>query len=285
MDLMKQPINRRSALKTLGVTIGALGVAGLSSSRLFAKEDCTISTNNDLEIPESDYYGPAQVHDGHAMRVRWPYTELDPEEVAQRAYDNYWRGECMYGVTAAIVDTLREKIGGPYHAFPSMISLYGLGGVLGWSTTCGALNGAALVSTMIAKRPMAVVDEIYSFYTYEKLPNHIPPKRKMPDVKIVRTVARSPLCHASVTNWCKASGYKAFSQERKERCALVDASVACFTVNVLNTDFKDQFVPAYPLPQSVKHCRSCHDKGGILENTRGKMECISCHKAQAGDHY
>ncbi|WP_321369063.1 C-GCAxxG-C-C family protein [uncultured Desulfuromusa sp.] len=270
-------MDRRTAIKVLGLTTGAFSIN--ASNVLAAKEEAT------NEIPESPYYGPAQIHEGHAMRVRWPYAELDPDEVAQRAYHNYWAGECMYGVTAAVVDTLREEIGGPYHAFPSMASLYGLGGVLGWATLCGALNGAAMVATLIAENPNAVVNDIYAYYTYEKLPDHFPAQRRFPDVEIVRTIANSPLCHASVTNWCKESGYQAFAEERKERCALVDASVARYLVTALNRDFNGEFVAAYPLPESVQNCRSCHGKVSDMQNTRGKMECLACHQDKATDHF
>ncbi len=273
-------MNRRDALKSLGL-VTATGATALAATPLFAGDE----KNTENPIPDSPYYGAAQTHNGHAMRTRWPYTELNPDAVAQRAYDNYWAGECMYGVTAALVDTLREKIGGPYHAFPSMASLYGLGGVLGWATVCGALNGSALVATLVAKKPNAVVDEIYAFYSYEKLPNHFPAKRRHGDVEIVRTVANSPLCHASVTNWCKASGYKSFDVERKERCALVDSSVARYLVELLNKDHRGEFVAAYPLPESVQQCRECHGKGSEMENTRGKMECVSCHDDKKQDHY
>lgn len=271
-------MDRRTAIKMFGAATGA---AGLGATQLFAgkKEE-----NPDC-IPDSPYYGAAQTHNGHALRTRWPYTELNPDEVAQRAYDNYWAGECMYGVAAALIDTLREKVGGPYEAFPSMVTLYGWGGVFGWSTVCGALNASAMVATLVAKNPVAVVDELYAFYSYEKLPNHFPANRRHGDVKIIQTVANSPLCHASVTNWCKESGYKAFDIERKERCALVDSSVARYLVEVLNKEYRGEFAAAYPLPESVQHCRSCHDKGGELENTRGKMECVSCHSSKKTDHY
>ena len=44
----------------------------------------------------------------------WPYVQLDPQEVAQRAYDGYYQGACMYGAFNAIVGALRDKVGYPY---------------------------------------------------------------------------------------------------------------------------------------------------------------------------
>ncbi len=94
-------MNRREALKSLGL-VTATGATALVATPLFAGDEKT-----DNPIPDSPYYGAAEIHNGHAMRTRWPYKELDADAVAQRAYNNYWAGECMYGVTAALIDTLR----------------------------------------------------------------------------------------------------------------------------------------------------------------------------------
>ncbi len=273
---MDQKFDRRQLLKTMGVSSLALGLAGTVTLAHAKKKDS--------EIPPSPYYGAAKLKKGHAKRKRWPYVELDPDEVAQRAYWGYYQGECMYGVAAAVIDTLREKIGGPWDAFPSQAALYGSGGVLGWATLCGANNAVGLIAGLVARDPMAVIDELYAFYSYAKLPNFFPKERKHPDMKIVRSVSDSVLCHVSVTNWCAASGHKAFAPERSERCGLVVASVAKKLVETLNADAKKEFVAAYPIPESVQECRGCHDKGSELENTRGKMECVTCHTDQKEDH-
>jgi hypothetical protein len=81
-----------------------------------------------------------------------------------------------------------------------------------------------------------------------------------------------------VSRWCKATGFKAFSKERSERCGWLTASVAKYTAEMLNAKFVDaSFKRAHPLSAAVKECRSCHDKGGSLENSRGMMDCGGCH--------
>jgi hypothetical protein len=42
---------------------------------------------------------------------------------------------------------------------------------------------------------------------------------------------------------------------------------------MLNDNAAGVFKAAYTIPDSEKTCRSCHDQGGMLENTRGMMDC------------
>lgn len=87
----------------------------------------------------------------------------------------------------------------------------------------------------------------------------------------------SPLCHASVTNWCKQSKFKSFSPERAERCAWLAGSVARQAVKLLNDHANDAFKAVHALSAATQTCRSCHDQGSPLENTRAMMECGGCH--------
>ena len=48
----------------------------------------------------------------------WGYTKLDPQKIAERAYENWYKHYCCYAVASAIIDPLREKIGGPYKNLP-----------------------------------------------------------------------------------------------------------------------------------------------------------------------
>ena len=49
-------------------------------------------------------------------------------------------------------------------------------------------------------------------------------------------------------------------------------------VMALNAQYEDTFQASYPIPQEVQDCRGCHDKGGEVANTRGKMSCTTCHE-------
>jgi hypothetical protein len=49
-------------------------------------------------------------------------------------------------------------------------------------------------------------------------------------------------------------------------------------VELLNAHFAGTFAASTPLLDTTNSCRGCHDKDGMLENTRAKMDCMSCHE-------
>ena len=91
------------------------------------------------------------------------------------------------------------------------------------------------------------------------------------------SAAGSTLCHVSVSKWCEASGFKAFTPERADRCAQLVASVAKYTAEVLNAQADGLFQARYPISAHVAACRGCHDRNGAMENARGMMACDACH--------
>lgn len=91
------------------------------------------------------------------------------------------------------------------------------------------------------------------------------------------TPAGSPLCHASVTGWCKASGFTATSQERKERCARLTGGVAAYAVELLNKHADAQFKAVFTVPASVRACQTCHGPTN-MDNVKTNMNCTQCHE-------
>ncbi len=217
-----------------------------------------------------------------AALLPWPYKKLDVDAVAERGYEGYYKGACCYGAFEGIVGELRKAVGGPYSTFPTEMMVFGEGGVAGISTLCGSLNGAAMTIFLTTggaekggkEKAFALIRELFNWYEQEQLPDYTP---RNPRFQIVRSVSRSPLCHVSVTNWCKASKVKSFSKERAERCAWITASVARHTAQLLNDNAAGIFKAAHAIPASEQTCRGCHDQGGVLENTRGMMDCGGCH--------
>ncbi len=250
---------RREALEMIGLAAGSLllcSCAGQTLSGGGGAAHPAMAENQSTDFP-------------------WPYEKLNPEACAERAYKGFLKGHCMYGSFYGIIGELADKKGAPYNTFPFKMMNIGAGGGAGWATLCGALNGSMLVFTLLDKKPDPLVDELFGWYQKEALPNYHP---QNPRVEIaVTSVSKSPLCHASVSRWCKAAKVKSFSLQRDERCAWLTASVTKKTVEILNARMDNTFKSSYPLPNYVKECRSCHDKGGMIENTRGKMECGTCH--------
>lgn len=208
----------------------------------------------------------------------WPYVKLDPVTVAERSYDAYYKGGCMYGAYESIVGELRDKAGFPYIVLPTKMMAYGKAGVAGWGTLCGALNGATAAIYLVADPKIGdqMIDELYTWYGQTALPNYEP---KNPKFAISTSVSASPLCHASVTRWCEATGFKALSPERAERCAWLTAAVAKYTVAMINNNVDGAFAISHPIPADVKGCLVCHGKGGTVENVHASkgVSCTQCH--------
>lgn len=251
-------MKRRDALKLIGASFLIGGVA-------FAEK--AISAN-EQKIPP----------------IPWPYKKLDPEKVAERAYLGYYKAGCCFGAFDSIVGSLKETVGYPYTVFPTEIFIIGEGGVAGVASLCGAILGAASAIFLLTgamekekrEKSFELVRDLFNFYEQEALPKYVPKNPKL-IFEMKTSVSKSPLCHVSVTRWCKVSGYKAFSKERSERCGRLTADCALYALKLIESHIAGQFKEAYPLSAEVKKCRSCHDKGSALENTRGRMDCSMCH--------
>lgn len=213
----------------------------------------------------------------------WRYASLDPVAVAERGYAAYSAGGCMYGACEGVVGELREKVGAPYDSFPIAMTKYGKAGVGGWGTLCGTLNGAcaAMYLATDPKTADQLIDQLFTWYGQEALPDYTP---KNPKYKIDSSVANSPLCHASVTNWCDKTGYKALSPERAERCAWLTAAVARKTAELLNSVAAGEPIATLKLSKDVSGCLVCHGKDGKIENVHMSRatDCAICH--EASDH-
>ncbi len=231
----------------------------------------------------------------------WEFKQIDPVKAERLGYEGYcgktFSGEklpgahCCFGAFYAIAKSLADEVGSPYKEFLPVASIatVGKGGVVGWATVCGALNGAAWVTYLCLPEEEAdkVINELFAWYQFEELPIYRPPKAMKAELDpMPKSIANSPLCHASVTNWCKVSGYRAFSKERSERCARLTADVARKTAELINAMHEGTFAYVYfDRNTELNTCGSCHsDKGSTIEDTRGKMYCASCHSEKGATH-
>jgi hypothetical protein len=217
----------------------------------------------------------------------WPYVTLDPEAVRIQAHNAYYGGkDCCAGTFAGIVSELVTAVGEPWTNLPVEIMLFGRGGSVGWGLTCGCLNGgAALISLVTPKADStALISELFGWYTQAELPtdqaNLVAAEGRYLvhnfDGELPQNVSGSPLCHASVTEWCIAANKKVSDAERKERCARVTGDVAAKTVEILNAWLAQSFTPVYSDPATVTACLSCHGSAALY-NVMTKMDCQPCH--------
>jgi hypothetical protein len=256
-------LSRRDILKSAGGLVIGAGFGGLALS---AKNAIGQGTEKQQTMPD----------------LPWPYKKLDPLLAAEDGYNLFYKGACCYGVLESIVGQLRKDIGFPYTMMPTTLFVVGQGGTADTASLCGSLSGAANAIFLVTggldpkKRelPYTIIQEVFQWYEQTELPDYRP---KKPKFEIVKSVSRSNLCHVSVSKWCKTSKFKSFSKERSERCAWITASVAKYTVEMLNKHAAGDFRTVHPLPQEAQSCRSCHDKGGVVENARGITDCGGCH--------
>ncbi len=216
----------------------------------------------------------------------WPYHELDPETTAARAYSCHYEGHCMYGVFRSVIGQLADRYGEPYRSFPCGMMSYGAGGVGGWGSLCGALNGAAAAIALFApdrQKHASLINRVFLWYEQTELPVYLPAEPKL-DMRIPPSTAHSVLCHLSVSVWCKTSGHRVGSKEHMERCARLTADTARRTVLVLNESLSQGLVPAMTAEESAGRCNACHGREGTRKDALARMTCGSCHTTLSDKH-
>lgn len=258
-------MNRRKAMKIAAGAIVGTGAGVFTLSNAFRPEIKAMEGSRQLEYKDS--------------KTNWAYTPLDPAITAELAYKKYESGSCMYATFASIVSQFADKFGEPYASFPLHMMKYGHGGIGGFGTICGALNGAsALIGLFVADKPMqdSLINGLFRWYETAKLPEFRPQVAIM-DFIPPTSVSNSTLCHASTTNWGKQAGYKVNSDQRKERCRRLTGDVASRVAVALNEYFSNNYTTQGHDNETARTCMTCHGDNGKLVNTSGKMTCTSCH--------
>mgnify|MGYP005852166595 CR=1 FL=1 len=255
-------MDRRKAITTIA---GGVAVAGLTGTTLV--RNAVASQPQKRQAPKLD-------NRGKVYHEPLPYVKLDPLEAQDRAYKNKLIGDCQYGVLATVVEMLAEKVGEPYVTYPITYSRVGAGGTVGWGGTCGSLLGASELIYLVSPDPVPLIDDVFNFYMYTSLPDQRP---KTANEDITPSIADSILCHISISHWTSVSKAKAFSKTRSKRCAQLAGSITRRCVEALNAQLAGNFKSTATIPAVVAECRACHDRGGEMENTRGKQDCLACH--------
>jgi len=217
----------------------------------------------------------------------WTYAALDPETTRKLGHEYTYAGGCAYGGFASIHKQLQEKVGEPFTGVPAHMMTYGGGGVKGWGTLCGALNGACAAIGLVLDKEQSktVIDELMYWYTKTLLPTDISNEygaNKQFNVdkyssKLPQSISDSPLCHVSLTRWCNTFQYIIDSPEQLERCSRLSGDVAAKAVQLLNDHFNNRFQAEFTQSESIAECLECHGKGNDIANVASKQDCTPCH--------
>lgn len=268
---------RRHVLSSLGTLLGCGAMAGCGeqAARL-ALGDPGNATPPATARPLAAASLPA-----------WNYTPLDPAAVAETAYRIYPDGGCMYAVVGSVMTELGKTVGEPFRSFPYAMMRYGDGGIGGWGTLCGVVNGAAaLIGLFHAGKEKelreAMITELCAWYETASLPRYQPAKPQWAQ-QVQPSAAGSLLCHVSISKWCQATGFEVVSMEKKERCRRVAADGAMKIVEVLNRKAKDAACTFTGLTAEPKACIACHGPKELADSA-GKMNCSACHDFGDADH-
>jgi hypothetical protein len=263
-----QRLSRRQVFGALGVfgSSGLLAGCGPSAASMAAPGNAGQENTVDL---------------GARTLAAWNYTPLDPAAVAECAYRIYPQGGCMYAVVGSVMTELARKVGDPFRSFPFEMMRFGDGGVGGWGSLCGVVNGgAALIGLFHHEKAKETREELITelcvWYESTALPQFVPAKAEWAD-HTAPSVAGSLLCHISVAQWCKTSGCGAYGMDKKERCRRLATDGAIQIVQILNRWSTDNLRQPCALAPEVKACLTCHGPKE-LGDTMGKTRCATCHQ-------
>jgi len=240
--------------------------------------------------------------------IPWPYPtdpaqQPNPEAVARRAWETYYKSGCAEAVWGSGVEALAAiSPAGTWDTLPTNMFRFGGGGIAGWGTICGTLNGAAAFISMVVGQNLGpdgvtkvwthrnnLINGVFQFYAETPLPTNDCYKSSQgfldgldpwtpatpaaaPISNAPSSTANSPLCHSSLVQWTETTGYFDQSPEQRDRCgkACFDVSRKMFTL--LNTYFELASAPDVAFDPSVAACGACHKS-----YTGAKMACGSCH--------
>jgi hypothetical protein len=281
--------SRRQFLQLAGTSVaaGLLGLAGCSQAEPTPVEVLkTVEVTREVPV-EKIVEVPQAIPD-----LPWKYVDLDVEQARKDGHAGYYEAECCYGAFHGVMKQLKEKVGFPLTQIPEHMVRFGGGGVAGWGTTCGTIIGAATAITLVVKIEDArtLIDQLMQYYSQTPLPtdqsntyavNHEFLVADKPDMALAQSVSSSPLCHASVTNWCEAAKVGSKTKERAERCGRLAGDIAAYTVELLNNYHAGSFIPVFDTNDETKACLTCHAAGEVFEAgqyTIGKMQCDTCHE-------
>ncbi len=206
----------------------------------------------------------------NASAAMFKYAKLEPREVAQTTYENYFKRWCASSVIAGFAEALKKKGVAGWNNFPIDAYRWAHGGFAGWGALCGTMTGAGVIIGLVTRdtdAAEAMTNDLAFYYSYTDLPSFTPAKVIKAPIKHM-TMSGTPVCHISVGKWMRAESVGFLTDQRVERCARVAANVAMETATMLNAYFDGSYKPKHkPLYNviangitSQNNCSDCHGR-------------------------
>ena len=233
----------------------------------------------------------AAAQDGAGVDQPLGWTPVNADEMRRKARENYYAGmHCAEGVAHTLIASQRGN-GSGWDDVPSIAAWWGAGGGAKNGVLCGTITGGSTVAALAFGRSgttMKIVNEVHQRYQQTKFPQYEPPSdsEQGMTLDLAANRSKSPLCHVSVTKWCKTTGYAWSSAERAERCSRVAADMAGMVTELLNAEVNGNWdkvaseVPEVDAVDPENGCVSCHAAGNDFEQggfVQTKMSCPECH--------
>jgi hypothetical protein len=219
-----------------------------------------------------------------ALPWSYPSGGLNVDEVRKAAYVIFYKeGGCCHAASQSIIDAIAAKVPEPWAQLPRGIYKYGNGGVVGWGTICGALNGAIAVMGYLGVHSV-LGNALIDYFCTAPLPtaalvNFVPPAGVPAPLASTKTsVSNSPLCHVSSATWAALAAVPIADAAKKDRCAKLTCDIVARAVELMNDKFLSNVTPpAWVPPASYATCYTCHTKPTVVPSQEGKMDCLECH--------
>ncbi len=223
----------------------------------------------------------------------------DKAAIKEDAYHLFYVGGCGHGAFKSIMSQLAEKVGAPFNLLAMDQAIYMGGGIAGYGSICGGINGAILAINMIVAEAAvrtAMITDLIRWYEGNAFPAYVPttvdaaeagkPTLDFSAANIanLQIIPQSHLCHASRSQWSQHNGVPAAGPDLSARCGRLTADVAGRAVDMLTTYLQTTAYTAAPLDATSARCVSCHTPATTNHPVAAGMRCDSCHSDKVTGH-
>lgn len=280
-------ISRRELITHAGMALGGAVTATAFLGACGGSSQATAETGSSPQVADFPYrkFIPA----GYA---------LDKKAVQESAYQFYWAGGCGHGAYKALMQHLAQTVGAPFSLLPLDACMYQGGGIAGYGSICGTVNGGLVVINSIVADPKArtaMMTDLLRWYEGTAFPSYVPAAINASEkatldfsaanISRLQVVPHSHLCHASRTQWCQKNGVAAASPDLAARCARLAADVAGKVVDLLNGYLASgSYTATLALDSTSAGCVGCHTSTRLNESVASGMRCDSCHPTKTTNH-